>query len=140
MEAWRTSRLGTTTAGEPEPELRVKEPTELSSDTSTDSFIEMRPPESTTGVKPSPTPNGLKSMVTRPLLSWPVGTGNWPPTRVWADSPEMAVRFGSARVRTRPARSKAWIWDLAWFTPSEPAVLARVAALKLPAWAAFLTT
>ncbi len=112
----------------------------LSSDTSTDSFSEMRPPDSTIGVKPSPTPNCLNSMVTRPLLSWPVGTGNSPPTRVWAGSPETEVRFGSARVRTRPACSKAWIMALALFTPLEPAVGCRVAALKLAAWLAFLTT
>ncbi len=89
----------------------------------------MRPPDSTTGVKPRPTPNCLNSMVTRPLLSWPVGTGNEPPTRVWAGSPEMVVRLGSAKVRTRPARSKAWTVAPALFRPLEPAVCCRVAAL-----------
>ncbi len=120
LEARRTSRLGTTTLGEPEPEFRENEPTLLSSETSVDSFSEMRPPDSTTGVKPRPTPNCLNSMVTRPLLSCPVGTGNSPPTRNLAGSPETVVRFGSARVRTSPARSKAWISALPWFRPLDP--------------------
>src|ERR1700754_2473162 len=35
----------------------------------------------------------------------PVGIGNSPPAMKGADSPEIAVRFGSASVRTRPALS-----------------------------------
>ncbi len=42
----------------------------------------------------------------------PVGIGNSPPEMNVADSPEIAVRFGSASVRTTPAlsiaRSVAW--------------------------------
>src|SRR6185312_4855185 len=39
-----------------------------------------------------------------PLWSqlWPPGTGNSPPARNFADSPEIAVRFGSASVRITP--------------------------------------
>src|SRR5262249_2967230 len=37
----------------------------------------------------------------------PVGIGNSPPEMNVADSPEIAVRFGSARVRTTPALSIA---------------------------------
>jgi len=37
----------------------------------------------------------------------PVGTGNCPPARNEALSPEMAVRVGSASVRMTPARSMA---------------------------------
>ena len=66
----------------------------------------MRPSDRTTGVKPRPTPKGLNSMVTS-LSSLPTGTGNSPPARNFADSPEMAVRVGSARVRRMPSRSMA---------------------------------
>src|ERR1700709_387870 len=38
---------------------------------------------------------------------YPAGTGNSPPAMSVADSPEIAVRFGSARVRTTPALSIA---------------------------------
>ncbi len=60
-------------------------------------------------------------MVTRPWLSWPVGTGNSPPTRKRAASPDTAVRLGSARVRTRPARSNACMMPVALFNPGTPA-------------------
>jgi thioredoxin-like negative regulator of GroEL len=48
-------------------------------------------------------------MQTRVVVSQvtPVGTGNSPPAMNVADSPEIAVRFGSASVRTTPALSIA---------------------------------
>ena len=61
------------------------------------------------------------------MASVPVGTGNSPPTRKWPASPETAVRFGSARVRTRPTRSKACNMPVAWFTALLPAVVWTVA-------------
>ncbi len=63
----------------------------------------------------------------RPVESSPTGTGNSPPARNLADSPEMAVRLGSARVRTSPTRSKACIIDEAWFSPGVPEVCMVVA-------------
>ena len=66
----------------------------------------MRPSDMTTGVKPRPTPNGLNSIVISPLSS-ATGTGNSPPARNFADSPEIAVSVGSARVRSKPSRSMA---------------------------------
>src|SRR6185437_828656 len=92
---------------------------ELSFETSDTSVITcrlIRPSVSTTGVKLSEMPNFLKATEgehwpTAPdACVWqvtPVGTGNSPPAMKVADSPEMAVRFGSARVRTTPALSIA---------------------------------
>src|SRR5258708_9657959 len=92
---------------------------ELSSDTSEPSVITrrlIRPSFSTTGVKLSEMPNFLKEMEgahcpTAPAaVVWqvtPVGIGNSPPAMNVADSPEIAVRFGSARVRITPAFSIA---------------------------------
>src|SRR6202451_144540 len=92
---------------------------ELSLETSETSVITrrlIRPSVSTTGVKWSEMPNFLKAIdgahcPTAPAgLVWhvtPVGNGNSPPTMNVAASPEMAVRFGSARVRTTPALSIA---------------------------------
>ena len=62
-------------------------------------------------------------MVTLPVLSSPVGTGNSPPARNLADSPDTAVRFGSASTRTRPTLSKAWMEDLALLRPVLPEVV-----------------
>src|ERR1700722_13315945 len=92
---------------------------ELSGETSETSVITRRlilPSVSTTGVKLSEMPNFLKAIdgahcPTAPAgLLWhvtPVGKGNSPPTMKVADSPEIAVRLGSARVRTTPALSMA---------------------------------
>ncbi len=48
----------------------------------------------------------------------PVGIGNSPPAMNVADSPEIAVRLGSASVRTTPALSIARI--VAWTDGVEP--------------------
>ncbi len=92
---------------------------ELSLDTSETSVITcrlMRPSVSTTGVKFSEMPNFLKAIDGAHCPIWPaavvvqvtpVGIGNSPPAMKVADSPEIAVRFGSARVRTTPALSIA---------------------------------
>src|ERR1700733_11692164 len=92
---------------------------ELSSDTSETSVITrrlIRPSFNTTGVKLSEIPNFLKELEgahcpTAPAaVVWqvtPVGMGNSPPAMNVADSPEIAVRFGSASVRTTPALSIA---------------------------------
>src|SRR5665213_811822 len=86
------------------------------SDTSVITRRLMRPSLSTTGVKLSEMPNFLKAIdgahcPTAPAaVVWqvtPVGNGNSPPTMNVADSPEIAVRFGSASVRTTPALSIA---------------------------------
>ena len=56
-----------------------------------------------------------------PVVDWqvtPVGIGNSPPEINVADSPEMAVRFGSASVRTTPALSIAR--SVAWTDGVEP--------------------
>src|SRR5579859_7952902 len=91
----------------------------LSIDTSDTSVITrrlIRPSVSTTGVKLSEIPNFLKLTVwthcpiAPAVVVWqvtPVGIGNSPPEINVADSPEMAVRFGSASVRTTPALSIA---------------------------------
>src|SRR6202030_2384977 len=76
----------------------------------------IRPSVSTTGVKLSEIPNFLKLTVwthcpmAPDVVVWqvtPVGIGNSPPEINVADSPEIAVRFGSASVRTTPALSIA---------------------------------
>src|SRR6195952_5377984 len=109
---------------------------ELSSDTSETSVITrklIRPSFNTTGVKLSEIPNFLKEMEgahcpTAPaVVVWqvtPVGIGNSPPARNVADSPEMAVRFGSASVRTTPAVSMAR--SVAWTDGTEPNDVARL--------------
>src|SRR6202166_254830 len=93
--------------------------TELSSEISDTSVITrrlIRPSVSTTGVKLSEMPNFLKAIegeqgpVPPPCADWqvtPAGNGNSPPATNVADSPEIAVRFGSASVRTTPALSIA---------------------------------
>src|ERR1700682_5302058 len=91
------------------------------SDTSVITRRLIRPSLSTTGVKLSEMPNFLKLTVwtqlpiAPPVVVWqvtPVGIGNSPPEINVADSPEIAVRLGSASVRTTPAvsiaRSVAW--------------------------------
>src|ERR1700684_1994416 len=92
---------------------------ELSVEISETSVITRRlilPSVSTTGVKLSEMPNFLKAIdgehcPTAPDgFVWhvtPVGKGNSPPTMKVADSPEMAVRLGSASVRMTPALSIA---------------------------------
>src|SRR5271154_4983241 len=86
------------------------------SDTSVITRKLIRPSLMTTGVKLSEMPNFLKVTVwmhcpIAPLVVvWqvtPVGIGNSPPEMNVADSPEIAVRFGSAKVRTTPALSIA---------------------------------
>src|SRR6201990_3183670 len=78
----------------------------------------IRPSDSTTGVKLSEMPNFLKLTVwthcpiAPPVVVWqvtPVGIGNSPPEMKVADSPEIAVKLGSASVRTTPADSIARI-------------------------------
>src|SRR5947207_7240937 len=92
----------------------------LSFDSSETSVITrrlMRPSLSTTGVKLSEIPNFLKLIWV--VQTWvvgsqeyPAGIGNSPPAMKVADSPEIAVRLGSASVRTTPALSIARI--VAW--------------------------
>ena len=79
----------------------------------------MRPAFSTVGVKARLTPNCLNWMVMLSLSSWPMGTGNSPPARKLAVSPESAVRFGSARTLIRPSRSSASMMP---FTLTSPLV------------------
>src|SRR5471030_3172296 len=92
----------------------VKELSFDSSDTSVITRRLIRPSFSTTGVKLSEMPNFLKLIWV--LQTWvtgsqeyPAGTGNSPPAMNVADSPEIAVRFGSASVRITPALSIARI-------------------------------
>src|SRR6185312_1395240 len=75
--------------------------------TSLESCSEMRPGAITTGVKERPTPNCLNTTVTLPSRSRLAGTGNSPPARNLAVSPETAVRLGSASMCTRPTGSSA---------------------------------
>src|SRR3954468_23530827 len=63
----------------------------------------------------------------RRLAGPPVGIGNSPPEINVADSPEIAVRFGSASVRTTPALSIARSVAVTVGTPA----LFRAAAVKL---------
>ena len=64
----------------------------------------MRPSLMTTGLKVTLTPNVFQLTAICP--SWAaIGTGNSPPARNFAVSPETAVRLGSASVRTRPVPS-----------------------------------
>src|SRR3977135_1576568 len=87
----------------------------LSFDSSETSVITrrlIRPSDSTTGVKLSEMPNFLKLIwVVQTCVTgsqeYPAGTGNSPPAMNVADSPEIAVRLGSATVRTTPALSIA---------------------------------
>src|SRR5882724_9129182 len=90
---------------------------ELSSETSVATRRLIRPSLSTTGVKLREMPNFLNETdgahcPTPPtaVALWhvtPVGIGNSPPAMKVADSPEMAVRFGSASVLITPALSIA---------------------------------
>src|SRR6202795_2862186 len=82
------------------------------SDTSVITRSEILPSVSTTGVKLSEMPNFLKVIwVVQTCVvgsqEYPAGTGNSPPAMKVADSPEIAVRLGSASVRTTPALSMA---------------------------------
>src|ERR1700761_4896107 len=97
------------------------------SDTSVITRRLIRPSVSTTGVKLSEIPNFLKLTVwthcpiAPDVVDWqvtPVGIGNSPPEINVADSPEIAVRFGSASVRTTPALSIAC--SVAWTDGVEP--------------------
>jgi hypothetical protein len=76
----------------------------------------MRPPDRTTGTKVKETPNDLKRTVgvqdVIEVQLLPVTTGNSPPARKRASSPEMAVKFGSASVRISPARSRRIPFEL----------------------------
>src|ERR1700710_3208728 len=114
---------------------------ELSSDTSDTSVITrrlIRPSFSTTGVKLSEMPNFLKLTVwthcpiAPAVVVWqvtPVGIGNSPPEINVADSPEIAVRLGSASVRTTPALSIARMVAL---TDGTPALFKAAAVKALP--------
>src|ERR1700739_1314873 len=97
------------------------------SDTSVITRRLIRPSDITTGVKLSEMPNFLKLTVwthcpiAPDVVVWqvtPVGIGNSPPEIKVADSPEIAVKFGSARVCTRPALSIAR--NVAWTEGVEP--------------------
>src|ERR1700676_1931303 len=103
------------------------------SDTSVITRRLIRPSVSTTGVKLSEMPNFLKltegeqGPVPPPGAVWqvtPVGNGNSPPAMNVADSPEIAVRLGSASVRTTPALSIAR--SVAWTDGVEPNDVARL--------------
>src|ERR1700686_2835232 len=105
----------------------VKEFSVETSDTSVITRRLIRPSVSTTGVKLSEMPNFLKAIdgahcPTAPAgLVWqvtPVGIGNSPPAMKVADSPEIAVRLGSASVRITPELSIARI--VAWTDGVEP--------------------
>jgi len=78
----------------------------------------MRPSERTTGVNARATPNGLNWIETWPDESTPVGTGNSPPARNEAFSPEIAVSVGSARVLIMPVCSRARSVALTLLVPS----------------------
>src|SRR5664279_1190465 len=103
-----------TVSGVPFGTLRVIEFSVDRSETSVITRRLMRPSDSTTGVKTKLTPNFLKL-----ICGWqiggdlvvshdrPLGIGNSPPATKLAVSPEIAVRLGSAKVRTTPARSMA---------------------------------
>src|SRR3954462_7332866 len=94
--------------------LSVSEFSDERSETSVITLRLMRPSDSTTGVNTMLTPNFLKS-----ICDWqtggdfvvshdrPAGIGNSPPATNEAVSPEIAVKLGSASVRTTPARSIA---------------------------------
>src|SRR5882724_7949432 len=115
---------------------------ELSLETSDTSVITrrlIRPSVSTTGVKLSEIPNFLKATdgahcPTEPAaVVWqvtPVEIGNSPPEMNVADSPEIAVRFGSASVRTTPAFSIARSVAV---TDGRPALFNAAAVKLLPA-------
>src|SRR5260370_10049155 len=105
----------------------VKEFSDETSDTSVITGRLIRPSVSTTGVKLSEMPNFLKVTVwtqfpiAPAVVVWqvtPVGMGNSPPEINVADSPEIAVRLGSASVRTTPALSIAR--SVAWTDGIEP--------------------
>ena len=81
------------------------------SDTSVVTLRLIRPPLSTTGMKLRATPKFLNWMegwqvdgpatpgvLVGALQEKPLRTGNWPPAKKVAFSPEMAVRVGSASV------------------------------------------
>ena len=73
-------------------------------------FMLIRPPPSTVGVKARPTPYFLNSMAIWPSAPG-TGTGNSPPARKLAVSPDSATRFGSASERATPFSSSALISD-----------------------------
>src|SRR6202171_5485078 len=114
------------------------------SDTSVITRRLIRPSVSTTGVKLSEMPNFLKLTVwtqfpiAPPVVVWqvtPVEIGNSPPEIKVADSPEIAVRFGSASVRTTPALSIA---RKVAVTDGRPALVKADAARPLPGTSAEL--
>ncbi len=92
----------------------------------------MRPGESTTGVNARFTPNGLNVTLIWPL-SPATGTGNSPPARKFAVSPETAVKVGSARVLSMLVSSSACSVActvspplVVYFEPTSPGVLAEL--------------
>src|SRR3954469_780930 len=109
------------------------------SDTSVITRRLIRPSVSTTGVKLREMPNLLKLTVwthcpiAPAVVVWqvtPVGIGNSPPEINVADSPDIAVRFGSANVRTTPALSIARKIAV---TDGRPALFKAAAVRPLPA-------
>src|SRR5262249_10413877 len=113
------SRVVSTRRALTEGTMRLLRLIELSFETSDTSVITcrlMRPSVSTTGVKFNEIPNFLNvtdgvhcpiAPVDVVVHCTPLGTGNSPPAMKVADSPEIAVKFGSASVRTTPALSIA---------------------------------
>src|SRR3981189_1791630 len=99
---------------------------ELSLDSSETSVITrrlIRPSVITTGVKLREMPNFLKLIwVVQTCVvgsqEYPAGTGNSPPAMNVADSPEIAVRLGSASVRITPALSIARMVAVTEGTPA----------------------
>ena len=99
----------------------------------------MTPSSSTVGVKPRLTPNGLNSTVMEEPLRPPsppvpfcaTGTGNSPPARNEAVSPESATRLGSARVLTTPLRSSASSTVVMFSSPmlKEPPTMPKVSSM-----------
>ena len=80
-------------------------PSKCRSLTSVPTMRLIRSPSTTVGVKLSPMPKSLNSVLVPSSLT--VWYGNSPPARKVADSPERAVRFGSAMMVTRPSSASA---------------------------------
>ena len=106
----------------------------------------MMPPAKTVGTNVNCTPKGLYSVVMTGTPPVPpgctVGTGNSPPARKEAVSPESAIKSGSARRRTRPFVSSAdrvtsrlppLVARLASATPKGTAAAPEIAGSKVAA-------
>src|SRR6516164_5882797 len=90
----------------------------------------MRPSDKTTGVKFKLTPKGCHwIVVVGGIPGLTTGTGNLPPARKFAFSPEIAVRVGSANVLMMPACSIAR--NVACTDPKVPVMLEGVSGPPL---------